>query len=112
MINVQQKNYYSEVYGVLNMLGSKYIEKLPKQLYQLIDRERNRGYNPVYNAEIDMYKQNITNQALAMIMLFHLNYWCENEQEKEQLKKILKILKRNKNLVDLCDKFISALSKT
>ena len=47
MINVQQKNYYSEVYGVLNMLGSKYIEKLPKQLYQLIDRERNRGYNRI-----------------------------------------------------------------
>ena len=100
MINVQQKNYYSEVYGVLNMLGSKYIEKLPKQVYQLIDRERNRGYNPVYNAEIDMYKQNITNQALAMIMLFHLNYWCENEQEKEQLKKIL-----NKNQTEVEEKY-------
>ena len=35
-----------------------------------------------------------------------------NKKSKEELKKILKILKRNKNLVDLCDKFISALSKT
>ena len=34
-----------------------------------------------------------------------------SKKSKKELKNILKIFKRNKNLVDLCDKFISELSK-
>lgn len=100
MISVQQRNYYSEVYGVLNLLGDKYIEKLPKSLYQLINNERNINYTPVYDEKINISEQNITNQALAIIMLFHYNYWCESEQEKEQLKKIL-----NKNQVEIEERY-------
>lgn len=35
----------------------------------------------------------------------------KNKKSKEEFEKILRIFKRNKNLVDLCDEFIGALSK-
>ena len=33
---------YSEVYEILNILGKKYIDKLPKDLYNLIDESRDK----------------------------------------------------------------------
>ena len=100
MIDIQEKKCYSEVYSVINMLGNKYIEKTPKKLYQLIDSERDKTYNPTYNANLPIATQAIADQSLAIIMLIHLNYWCENEQEKAQLKKIL-----SKNQAEVEEKY-------
>lgn len=39
---------------------------------------------------ISLTEQNISKEALSMIALIHLNYWCENEQEKAELNRIFK----------------------
>ena len=39
---------------------------------------------------ISLTEQGISKEALSMIALIHLNYWCENEQEKAELIKIFK----------------------
>jgi len=88
-MEAQVKRMYSEVYGILNMMGTYYINKLPKKLYNLVETQKEETYNPQYNLEIGLEKQNITSGALAMIMLFHLNYWCETKEEKEAINKIL-----------------------
>ena len=83
------KRIYSEVNSVLNMLGEEYIQKLPKNLYDLVKSNQLEGYNPTYIKEKDLSEQNIQKESLSMIALFHLNYWCETEQEKQELKKLL-----------------------
>lgn len=87
-MNERIRRIYSEVYGVLNLLGEQYINKLPKSLFTIIEEEKMDTYNPQYNSNTSLLKQDLQKDSLAMIALFHLNYWCETEQAKNELKEI------------------------
>ena len=87
-MDIKTKEIYSEVYSILNMLGESYIEKLPSKLYNMIKEEKSAEYNPQYDGTIALEQQNITKEALSMIALFHLNYWCNSEEEKHELNKL------------------------
>ena len=89
-MNIKTKEIYSEVYQVLNLLGNEYIDKLPNRLFNLLKEKRNVNYNPQYTEDIPLNKQNIKKESIAIIALIHLNYWCEDEKEKYELKQILK----------------------
>ena len=89
-MNIKTKEIYSEVYQVLNLLGNEYINKLPNSLLNMLKEKRNINYNPQYIEDIPLNKQNIRKETLAIIALLHLNYWCDNEKEKLELKQILK----------------------
>lgn len=91
---------YSEVYGIINMLGEYYKNKLPQKLYNLIEEERDTQYNPKYTLDKNIEEQNIQKRSMAMIMLLHLNYWCETEEEKNQIRAILE-----KNRVEVAEKY-------
>lgn len=87
-INIQET--YSEVYCILNMLGENYIKRLPNSLYKIIRDSKSSTYNPQYSKEKSLNEQNIKRESLSMIALFHLNYWCNSNEEKEQLKQLFK----------------------
>lgn len=89
-MNVGTQEMYSEVYSILNLLGSSYITKLPKSLFKMIEEEKSSTYNLQYSEDQSLSKQNIKRESLSMIALFHLNYWCNSDEEKEQLKQLLK----------------------
>lgn len=89
-MNIKTKEIYSEVYQVLNLLGNEYIDKLPKSLFNMLEEKRDTNYNPQYTDNIPLHKQNIKKETISIMALLHLNYWCENEREKFELKQILK----------------------
>ena len=89
-MDTKTKETYSQVYGVLEMLGENYIKKLPSSLYKMIQEEKSNEYNPQYDSSIALEEQNIRKEAFAMIALFHLNYWCNSNEEKEKLKELFK----------------------
>ena len=89
-MNVGTQEMYSEVYSILNLLGSSYITKLPKSLFKMIEEEKSSTYNPQYREDQSLNEQNIKRESLSMIALFHLNYWCNSDEEKEQLKQLFK----------------------
>ncbi len=89
-MNVDTQEMYSEVYSILNLLGNNYIAKLPKSLFKMIEEEKSSTYNPQYSEDKSLNEQNIKRESLAMIALFHLNYWCNSNEEKEQLKQLFK----------------------
>lgn len=88
-MNVETKEVYSEVYQVLNLLGTEYINKLPNSLFNMLKEKRDINYTPQYVEDIPLDEQNIKKETLAIIALLHLNYWCENEKEKAELKQLL-----------------------
>ncbi len=89
-MNVQTQEIYSEVYSILNLLGESYIKKLPVSLFNMIKEEKKQDYNPKYDAKINLGEQNIKRETLSMIALFHLNYWCNSDEEKNKLKTLFK----------------------
>jgi len=95
-MDVGVQRTYSEVYGILNMMGEFYINKLPKKLYSMIETQRAMDYNPQYDINQGLESQNIGRQSLAMIMLIHLDYWSDEEQKSE----IKRILKKNQEEIE------------
>ena len=89
-MDVKTQETYSEVYSVLNMLGDKYIKRLPTSLFNMIVKEKKQDYNPVYDSKKNLEEQNIKRESISMIALFHLNYWCDSEEEKKQLNALFK----------------------
>ena len=89
-MNEKNAEIYSEVYQIFNLLGNEYISKIPSSLFNMIEKKRDTNYNPQYNEDILLNKQNIKKETIAIIALIHLNYWCENEEEKFEIKKMLK----------------------
>lgn len=89
-MNVQTQEMYSEVYSILNLLGESYIKKLPISLFNMIKEEKRQDYNPKYDSRINLEQQNVKRETLSMIALFHLNYWCNSEDEKNKLKTLFK----------------------
>ena len=89
-MNVQTQEIYSEVYSILNLLGESYIKKLPVSLFNMIKEKKRQDYNPKYDSEINLEQQSIKRETLSMIALFHLNYWCNSDEEKNELKTLFK----------------------
>ena len=81
------KDIYSEVYAILNMLGKEYINKLPKDIYNIIKEEKSTEYNPVYETTVTLDKQDVKKETISIIAFLHLNYWC-NEEEKIKLREL------------------------
>lgn len=80
---------YSEVNEILNLLGESYINKLPKDLYSLILDSKDKNYTAPFNSIEDISINNCSKEAIDMIALFHSNYWCVDDEEKQNLSKIL-----------------------
>ena len=86
---ISDKDVYSEVYSVLNLLGDYFIEKIPVDTYKMIKENRNKDYNPIYNLNISLDKQKISRRSLSVIALFDVNYWSGIER-KSILKEMFK----------------------
>ena len=90
MVEQSSAQVYSEVYGILNSFGTVYINAIPKKLYNLINENRDKTFNPIYNMSIPLSQQNLSKKAIAFICMLHYKYWCTSVEEKIKIKKILK----------------------
>ena len=81
------KDIYSEVYAILNMLGKECIDKLPKDIYNIIKEEKSSEYNPVYATTVALDRQVVKKESISIIAFLHLNYWCD-EEEKIKLREL------------------------
>lgn len=89
MMNTNAK-IYSEVDGVISAMGEEYRSKVPKKLKELILKHKDNSIDVKYDMSNPLTEQGISKEALSMIALIHLNYWCKNEEEKVELNRIFK----------------------
>ena len=89
MINEKQARSFSEVYSFLNLLDDNLKKKIPKELFGIIDENRDKKYLPNYDINESLEEQNISNDAIDFICLIHYNYWCDSEEEKKEIHDIL-----------------------
>ena len=75
---------YSEVYEILGILGPKYINRIPSQLYEYIENNRKKDYSCNINNYEPIENQNIMDETIELISLINLKYWAD-ENERESL---------------------------
>ena len=76
---------YAEVNEILSLMDNKYIEKIPVKMRKMFENERQKDYNPEIKVNIPLDEQNLQRKTFAILAMLNLNYWCEDEEEKQKL---------------------------
>lgn len=87
-IDIQTRQAYSEIDEFLDLLDEEKKNEIPKKLRELFKKEKDNNYYKGINLIIPIREQNLKSETLALIALLNLQYWCKNENEKEELKQI------------------------
>lgn len=114
---------YSEVCTILNMLEDEYKERVPKNVIDFFEEERDKEYNLIIDVNIPLEKQNLKRKTIVLLAILNLNYWCDSEEEKqeildsfaknEELKRLKeKELTKNYNINNLFNKIENTENKT
>ena len=80
---------YAELSEILKMMEPKEVNKIPKKLLEVIEKEKSNTYIPNYSSKIELNSKNIKKETLAMLALLYINYWCEDENEKKEYLKLI-----------------------
>lgn len=87
-LSINTRQAYSEINEFLGLLSIEQRNKVPQKLREIFNQERDKEYIKKINPLIPIKDQNLKEETLALIALLNLQYWCEDEDEKERLQKI------------------------
>ena len=87
-VSINTRQAYSEVDEFLGLISNENRNKIPKRLRQFFKEEKDINYIKKINPQIPMKNQKLKEETLAIIALLNLQYWCENEEEKQRLKEM------------------------
>ena len=87
-ISINTRQAYSEIDEFLQLLSIEKRNKVPQKLRELFAKEKDSNYTKVIDPIIPIKEQNLKEETLGIIALLNLQYWSEDEKEKERLKKI------------------------
>lgn len=76
---------YAEVDEILSFMEDVYIDKIPKKLRELFKNERLEDYKPNIDPKIPLDEQKLQKKTFSILAMLNLNYWCEDEKEKQDL---------------------------
>lgn len=79
------KMAYCEVDIILGQMEEEYVNKVPSELRKLFKEQKRIDYLPEIKADISLADQNLMRKTIAILAMLNLNYWCEDEKEKQDL---------------------------
>ena len=74
---------YAEIDEILNLLEDKYREKVPEKVRTFFKEEKMVDYKPTIDVNTPLIQQNLKRETLVLLAILNINYWCENEEEKQ-----------------------------
>lgn len=80
---------YAEVDAILDMMDEEHLKKVPDNIRLFFKVEKARGYKPEINPKETLENQKLLRKTTVLLTILYLNYWCESEEEKEEIKKQL-----------------------
>lgn len=87
-VSLTTRQAYSEIDEFLGLLTEEQREKIPRKLREFFREEKDNNYIKGIRADIPVNEQNFKEETLAIIALLNLQYWCQDENEKQRLKSI------------------------
>ena len=87
-VSLTTRQAYSEIDEFLGLLTEEQREKIPRKLREFFREEKDSNYIKGIRVDIPVSQQNFKEETLAIIALLNLQYWCQDESEKQRLKSI------------------------
>jgi len=87
-VSLSTRQAYAEIDNFLELLDEIEKNKIPINLRKIFKQEKDKNYIKNIDINIPISKQNLKEETFAIIALLNLKYWCDDEVEKERLRKI------------------------
>lgn len=85
MLTATTRIAYAQVDSFLDMLEEKYVQMVPRNIRYFIKQEKDTRDDIRIVPDVPIKQQNLTDEALALIAYLNLNYWCQDQSEREKL---------------------------
>ena len=86
-ISINTRQAYSEIDEFLGLLSIDQRNMIPQKLRELFSQEKDKEYIKGIDPTIPIKEQNLKEETLGLIALLNLEYWCQDELERERLKR-------------------------
>ena len=83
MSKTKYANAYTEVYEILNCLDEEEYSKIPKELLEVFEENRNLDYEYEVNEEQDLLKQPMLKETKAILLNIFRDYLATPEQKQK-----------------------------
>lgn len=80
---------YSEVFEILKLVDDEYVKRIPTKIIEFFEEERDKDYKPNIDIDIPLDEQNLKRKTMVLLSIINYNYWCDSEEEKEEIQKEL-----------------------
>lgn len=87
-ISIATRQAYTEIDNFIELLDEYNKNKIPQKLREYFKKEKDGEYIKNINPNQPIKEQNLKEETLALIAMLNLQYWCEDENEKQRLKEI------------------------
>ena len=90
-ITTNYSKVFSETYEIFKYLPKDFLEKIPKQLIDVVSDNRDMDYVFEYDTNKKLEEQDIYEETKEFISSLYLTYYCDDNKKEE----ILSIMKDN-----------------
>lgn len=84
MNNIKYANAMAEVLHYLKGIEEKDINKIPRKLMEFIKENASTDYICNFDYTKPLIELDLLDETKGLIAMICYNYWCENDEEKEQ----------------------------
>ena len=81
---------YREINIMLDLLGKPFKQRLPKSMIPFFKEHEDKNHNPKITLTEEGFSKNLQTDTYVLMSMMYINYWCEDPEEKERLKKAWK----------------------
>ncbi len=89
-VKPEQAYAYAELLEILSCMEDEYTSKIPKKLIAVFKENASDSYKKHIDVTKPLEEQEISQKTAALIGMLTLQYWCESEEQKQELINIFK----------------------
>lgn len=82
---------YKEIYEILNLLDKQVLEKIPLQIREKIENEKDNNYNFQISSMNELESIQLLESTKVMLTILYKDYLA-NQEEKEKIEKKLELI--------------------
>ena len=77
---------YAEVDAILDMLETEAVEKIPLKVREFLKNEKDKNYIPKFSEDFtEIDNMELMRETICLLTILEINYWCETEEEKQNI---------------------------
>lgn len=88
-ISQEQSYAYAELLEILSFTDVNLVSKIPYKLMHIFQKYASTSYKKHLDINLPLEDQDISRKTATLVTLLTLNYWCDSDEEKNEIKSLL-----------------------